>query len=118
MLAVRTANENVRSRKFGDSPGTVSAGGSLLKKMGATIIFSRRGSALWKKKVPADCSYVRRGSCRISPNLGSGQAVLNLRDPHAESCGYFALGETVDGSILSPETLDSPGTVSTGGRFS
>src|SRR5260370_41667606 len=52
---------------------------------------------------------------RISPDPESEQVIPNLRDPRAESCRYFAIGKTVDRSILRPETRDSPGSLSTGG---
>src|SRR5712692_6081526 len=54
-------------------------------------------------------------SFKTSPDLKSEEAISNLQDPRAESCRYFAIGKTVDGSILRPELRDSPGSFSTGG---
>jgi hypothetical protein len=54
-------------------------------------------------------------SFRTSPDPKSEEAISNLQDPRAESCRYSAIGKTVDGSILRPETRDSPGSFSTGG---
>jgi hypothetical protein len=61
-----------------------------------------------EEESPGRLFHVQRGRCRIRHNLGSWQAVLNLRNPHAESRRYFALRKTVDDSILSPEPRDSP----------
>jgi hypothetical protein len=54
-------------------------------------------------------------SFTTSPDPESEEAISNLRDPRAESCRYFAIGNTVDGSILRPEPENSPGSFSTGG---
>src|SRR6267143_6261650 len=54
-------------------------------------------------------------SFKTSPDPESEEAISNLQDPRAESCRYFAIGKTVDGSILRPELRDSPGSLSTGG---
>ena len=53
-------------------------------------------------------------SFRTSPDSESGQAISNLRDPRAESCRYFAVGKTVDRSILRYNWDESPGSASTG----
>jgi hypothetical protein len=53
-------------------------------------------------------------SFKTSPDPKSEEAISNLRDPRAESRRYFAIGKTVDGSILRPELRDSPGSFSTG----
>jgi hypothetical protein len=54
-------------------------------------------------------------SFKTSPDPKSEEAISNLQDPRAESCRYFAIGKTVDSSILRPELRDSPGSLSTGG---
>jgi len=54
-------------------------------------------------------------SFKTSPDSESEEAISNLRDPRAESCRYFAIGKTVDGSILRPEPEYLPGSASTGG---